>query len=49
MLNNKEQVVADFQRNETVALEMSAVNNDIDNTLKQSSNECMKTPATENE
>ena len=35
----KEQVTADIQRNETVAFEMNAANNEADNTLKQSSND----------
>ena len=41
-------IIADIQRNETVGLEMIAVNNETDNTFKQSSKDCMKTPATEN-
>ena len=40
----KEQMFADIHWNERVALEMNA-----DNTLKQLSNDWMKTPATENE
>ena len=38
----KEQVVANIQQNESVALEMNVVNDETDNTLKQSSNDCMK-------
>ena len=41
--------VADIQWNEIVPLEMNAVYNEIESTLKQSRNDCMKTPATENE
>ena len=45
----KEQEVTNFQQNETIVLEMNVVNDEIDNTLKQSSNYFMKTPARENE
>ena len=44
-----EQVVRFIQRNEIVTLEMNAVNNETNNTLKQSSNSRMKSPATKNE
>ena len=47
--NIKEQVIAYIQRNETVGHEINAVYNETDNKLKQSSNECMKIPASENE
>ena len=46
--NIKEQVAANMQRNESVPLEMNAINNETDNVLKQSSNNFMKTPVTEN-
>ena len=41
--NIKEQLVADIERNESVALEMSAFNKETDDTLKQWSNDCLKT------
>ena len=44
----KELVIHYIQLDECVAIEMNAVNNETDNTLKQSKNDCMKTPATEN-
>ena len=43
----KDQVLGDIHRKENVILEMNAVNNETDNTSKQSSNNCMKTSATE--
>ena len=47
--NIKEKVLVDIQRNESVALKMNALNKETDNSLKQSSDDCMKTPAIENE
>ena len=47
--NIKEKVVVDIQRNESVELEMNAINNETNKTLKQSNNHWMKTPAIENE
>ena len=44
-----EQVLADIQQNERVTLEINAVHNETDDILKQSTNDCRKTPATENE
>ena len=46
--NIKEQEIADTQWNKSVALEMNTLN-ETDNTLKQSNNDCIKPPATENE
>ena len=46
--NVKGQVIADVQQIENVALEMNIVNTETDNTLKQSSNDSMKFPVTEN-
>ena len=45
--NIKELVTADIQINETLALEMNAVNNETVNVLKQSSNDCMETLSTD--
>ena len=47
--NIKEQVIADIQRNEIVALKMNAANNKTKDISKQSSNNCRKIPATKNE
>ena len=47
--NIKEKVVVDIQQNESVELEMNAINNETNKTLKQSNNHWMKTPAIENE
>ena len=47
--NIKEQVVANIQLNKTASLEINAVNNETDDTLKQTGNDYMKIPATENE
>ena len=47
--NIKDELDADIQRNKSAVLEMNAVNNETDNTSKQSSKEFMKTPVTEME
>ena len=45
----KEQVVANIQRNESVAFDIHAGYYKTDNTLKQANNDCVKTSATKNE
>ena len=47
--NIEKQVVVVIQRNETLALKMNAVNNEINITINRSSNNCMKTPGTKKE
>ena len=45
----KESIVADIQRPERLSLEINAVKNKTDNTLKQSGNDFLKKSVTENE
>ena len=47
--NVQEHVVTDIQRNEILELEMDAININTNNTLKQLSNNCMKTQEIESE
>ena len=49
MFTSWEHLFADIQWNESIALEMDAFNQEPDNTLNQSSNDCMKFSSTEKE
>ena len=46
--NKKESAIANFQQNETFIINMNSVNNETNNKLKQSINDCIKTSITEN-